>query len=116
MLLGAHTSSFEETGLDVGRITDGVENLAGASGALLDAAPTLRTAQRHVLSDTDAPPGRSWALLLIAIAQIGAMSTWFSAAAVAPSLAADWHLSTAQLGLLTAAVSLASWQARSPLA
>ncbi len=34
------------------------------------------------------------------------MSTWFSAAAVAPSLARDWHLSTAQLALLTVAVQI----------
>ena len=32
--------------------------------------------------------------MLIAIAQVGAMSTWFSAAAVTPSLARDWQLST----------------------
>jgi len=34
------------------------------------------------------------------------MSTWFSAAAVAPALARDWHLSPPQLALLTVAVQL----------
>jgi len=34
------------------------------------------------------------------------MSTWFSVAAVAPSLARDWQLSTPQLGLLTVMVQL----------
>jgi MFS family permease len=52
-------------------------------------------------------PNRSWAaLVLIALAQVGAMSTWFSVAAVGPSLANDWQLSAAQLALLTAAVQL----------
>ncbi len=34
------------------------------------------------------------------------MSTWFSAAAVAPALARDWHLSSAELALLTVAVQV----------
>ena len=34
------------------------------------------------------------------------MSTWFSAAAVAPSLTRDWHLSVQELALLTVAVQL----------
>jgi len=62
---------------------------------------------------TQAPPsglgvatGRWAALGLIAAAQIGAMSTWFSAAAVAPSLARDWALSTSQLALLTVGVQI----------
>ena len=46
------------------------------------------------------------ALFLIALAQIGAMSTWFSAAAVAPTLARDWHLGPAQVALLTVAVQI----------
>lgn len=51
-------------------------------------------------------PNRWKALAVIAAAQVGAMSTWFSAAAVAPSLARDWHLSSAQVGLLTVAVQI----------
>ncbi len=54
----------------------------------------------------DVAPGRWRALIAIAAAQVGAMSTWFSAAAVAPSLARDWHLSSAQLALLTVAVQV----------
>jgi MFS family permease len=50
--------------------------------------------------------GRWKALILISVAQIGAMSTWFSAAAVAPSLSQDWSLSPAQVALLTVSVQL----------
>ena len=53
-----------------------------------------------------APAGRWAALAWIALAQVGGMSTWFSAAAVAPSLARDWGLSTGEVGLLTAAVQV----------
>jgi MFS family permease len=52
------------------------------------------------------PAGRWAALILIASAQVGAMSTWFSAAAVAPALARDWHLAPAQVALLTVAVQV----------
>ncbi|MGQ0550739.1 MAG: MFS transporter [Armatimonadota bacterium] len=55
---------------------------------------------------SETPPDRWKALAAIAAAQVGAMSTWFSAAAVAPSLARDWHLSSAQVGLLTVAVQI----------
>jgi MFS family permease len=58
------------------------------------------------VSDVRIAPGRWTALGLIAAAQIGAMSTWFSAAAVAPSLAREWHLSSAQLALLTVGVQV----------
>jgi len=50
--------------------------------------------------------GRWAALALIAAAQIGAMSTWFSAAAVAPALADAWKLSAPEIGLLTVGVQL----------
>ncbi|HEX5505288.1 MAG TPA: MFS transporter [Thermomicrobiales bacterium] len=50
--------------------------------------------------------GRWRALVLIALAQMLAMSTWFSAAAVAPSLTRDWGLSGTQLALLTVAVQV----------
>jgi len=52
------------------------------------------------------PPGRWAALTVIALAQVGAMSTWFSAAAVAPSLAREWNLVPSQVALLTVAVQL----------
>ena len=53
------------------------------------------------------PPPRRWAALgLIAAAQIGAMSTWFSAAAVAPALTVAWGLSAPQIGLLTVGVQV----------
>lgn len=64
-------------------------------------------AARHsTVSDLRVAPGRWRALGLIAAAQIGAMSTWFSAAAVAPALARDWGLSAPQLGLLTVGVQV----------
>jgi MFS family permease len=58
------------------------------------------------LADVRSAPGRWSALALIAVAQIGAMSTWFSAAAVAPSLVRAWNLSAAQLALLTVGVQI----------
>jgi MFS family permease len=54
----------------------------------------------------DRPPQRWRALAAISLAQVGAMSTWFSASAVAPSLARDWHLSPATVAFLTVAVQL----------
>src|SRR5215467_2432729 len=59
-----------------------------------------------VAANVRGAPGRWAALGLIAAAQIGAMSTWFSAAAVGPSLARDWGLSAAQLALLTVGVQV----------
>src|SRR5207245_2690145 len=58
------------------------------------------------VSDVRGKGNRRAALALIAAAQIGAMSTWFSAAAVAPSLARDWHLAPAAVALLTVAVQV----------
>lgn len=52
------------------------------------------------------PTGRWPALTWIALAQVGAMSTWFSAAAVAPSLAHDWNLSSSELAFLAVAVQI----------
>jgi MFS family permease len=65
----------------------------------------MATTSRAV-PDLRIAPGRWAALGLIAVAQIGAMSTWFSAAAVAPSLARAWNLSPAQLALLTVGVQV----------
>lgn len=52
------------------------------------------------------PAGRWTMLALIAAAQVGAMSTWFSAAAVAPALQQQWHLAPPHLALLTVAVQV----------
>jgi MFS family permease len=60
----------------------------------------------RAVPDVRVAPGRWAALGLIAAAQIGAMSTWFSAAAVAPALARAWNLSPAQLALLTVGVQV----------
>ena len=60
----------------------------------------------QTVPDLRVAPERWAALGLIAAAQIGAMSTWFSAAAVAPALARDWGLSAPQLGLLAVGVQV----------
>ncbi|HKX17797.1 MAG TPA: MFS transporter [bacterium] len=62
--------------------------------------------QLRTVPDVRVAPARWTALGLIAAAQIGAMSTWFSAAAVAPALAKDWGLSAPQLGLLAVGVQV----------
>jgi predicted MFS family arabinose efflux permease len=45
-------------------------------------------------------------LLVLAVAELFAMSLWFSASAVAPELASAWGLSPTQTGLLTSAVQV----------
>jgi len=50
--------------------------------------------------------GQSRALLLIAGAQLLALSLWFSASAVADSLQSAWELTDAQVPLLTLAVQI----------
>ena len=53
------------------------------------------------------PPVRRWrALVLLALAMVLSMSTWFSASAVLPALRELWHLSTGEAALLTIAVQL----------
>ncbi|MGM0592658.1 MAG: MFS transporter [Halobacteriota archaeon] len=51
-------------------------------------------------------PGRWRALALVAVAELFAMSLWFSASAVAPELTADWGLSAAESAWLTTAVQI----------
>ena len=51
------------------------------------------------------PPQRR-ALVLIATAQLGALTLWFSATAVAPALQSDWGLDIGQASWLTLAVQL----------
>ncbi len=60
------------------------------------------------MTAADAPesPARWRALALIAGAELAAMSLWFSGAAVAPSLAAEWSLTAPQAAWLTLAVQL----------
>ncbi len=68
--------------------------------------PTESAVRPGATTPESAPRGRWIALALISAAEIGAMSTWFSAAAVAPALAREWHLAPAHLALLTVAVQL----------
>jgi MFS family permease len=55
---------------------------------------------------TPVATGRWRALSWLAVAELLAMSTWFSASAVITELRADWHLSASQSSLLTIAVQL----------
>jgi MFS family permease len=50
--------------------------------------------------------GRWRALVLLALAMVLSMSTWFSASAVLPALRAAWHLSNGDAALLTIAVQI----------
>jgi MFS family permease len=50
--------------------------------------------------------GRWRILALLSLAELLGMSLWFAATAVAPQLAARWHLSTAETGWLTGIVQL----------
>ncbi|MBI2777568.1 MAG: MFS transporter [Chloroflexi bacterium] len=52
------------------------------------------------------PAGRWAALLVIGVGTLLAFAPWFSASAVGPLLAAEWHTSGLQLPLLTVAVQL----------
>jgi len=49
-------------------------------------------------------PGRE--LAVIAAAQVLALTTWFAASAAAPAIKAEWHLSGAEVPLLTTAVQV----------
>jgi len=49
---------------------------------------------------------RTRALLLVALAELLGMSLWFTASAVAPRIAAEWHLTDATAAWLTLAVQI----------
>src|SRR5438105_11212711 len=48
----------------------------------------------------------SFALSLISLAELFAMALWFAVSAVAPQIAAEWHLDAATTAWLTLAVQL----------
>src|ERR687893_1299032 len=50
--------------------------------------------------------GRWRALALLAVAELLAMSLWFSASAVVPAIRAEWNLTDTQAGWLTLSVQL----------
>jgi MFS family permease len=52
----------------------------------------------------DPAPGRWWALFFLSLAELGALSLWFSAAAVLPSLSREWQLGDGGRAGLTIAV------------
>ncbi len=51
-------------------------------------------------------PGKWTTLLLLAVAELLAMATWFSASAVVPALTADWDLDGGQRAWLTMSVQI----------
>src|SRR5712692_9459248 len=60
-----------------------------------------------VLNLEDQPGAARWrALTLLAIAELLAMSLWFSGSAVLPALRAEWHLSDAAASWLTLSVQI----------
>ena len=52
------------------------------------------------------PPGRWRALAILGVGTLLAMAPWFSSAAVAPLLTAEWHPGRLDLPLLTVAVQV----------
>ncbi len=58
------------------------------------------------MSDGGAPEGRFRALVVLATAELLAMTLWFSASAVGPELATTWDLTGAETAWLTNAVQL----------
>ena len=59
-------------------------------------------ARRDKLNMTE----RSRALILVALAELLGMSLWFTASAVAPRIAAEWHLAEGTASWLTLAVQI----------
>ena len=58
-------------------------------------------------ADPPAPDAGRWRILaVLSLAELLGMSLWFAATAVAPQLAARWHLTTAQTGWFTGVVQL----------
>jgi MFS family permease len=57
-------------------------------------------------SPTTSPPGQARSLVLVCLAQLLAMSLWFSASAVIPQLEAEWSLSGLQQSWLTMSLQL----------
>ncbi|MCP4319322.1 MAG: MFS transporter [Hyphomicrobiales bacterium] len=55
---------------------------------------------------SDAGSGRWTALLVVCVAVVGSLTTWFSATAIIPELQKDWSLSEAASGWMTNAVQL----------
>ena len=58
------------------------------------------------MTEAPDPAGRWRALLVVGVGTLLAFAPWFSASAVAPLLAAEWHTSGLQIPLLTVAVQL----------
>ena len=66
----------------------------------------IETADEAPAADRGEDAGRWRALAVVAIGELLAMAPWFSASAVAPVLATEWHLDRFDLPLLTIAVQL----------
>jgi MFS family permease len=65
-----------------------------------------RGAAERVAAEADNHPARWRALLILCVAQLLGMSSWFVGNAVAPQLGAGWGLGASEVGWLTSAVQL----------
>src|SRR5512138_2734910 len=68
--------------------------------------PIRAVANSSQTAAEDTDPRRWRMLMLLAWAELLGMSLWFAASAVATQLGAQWHLTPASLGWLTAIVQL----------
>src|SRR5205085_4088418 len=66
--------------------------------------PPRHSDEGQTMSEVTRGPGRE--LAVIAGAQVLALTTWFAASAAAPAIKAEWHLSGAEVPLLTTAVQV----------
>jgi MFS family permease len=60
----------------------------------------------HLLAVSSSPPGRWRALVWLSLAELLALSLWFSASAVLPALSREWQLGDGGAAALTIAVQL----------
>jgi len=66
----------------------------------------MATRWRSPITSSLAGPGKWRTVSLLALAELLAMSVWFSASAVVPQLTAEWNLSGAQQSWLTMSVQV----------
>src|SRR5689334_24243216 len=69
-------------------------------------APVGTVSQHAPIGIDGDPPGSGGQLAVLGVSVLLAFAPWFSASAVAPLLAADWHTTGLDLPLLTVAVQL----------
>jgi MFS family permease len=65
---------------------------------------TVQATAQNPLTNVESDPRRWRTLAVLSVAELLGMSLWFGASAVAPQLAQEWQLSSAQAALLTTVV------------